>query len=309
MTGHPSNFRLAFLWPLSIVERTNAPGRFLRDVFSDPSESLAGSAWTRQQYVDCVTAGGYPEVLSIGSGIARRAWYESYLSTVINRDIQDFATITRADAIAKLLRLITSRAGSLAVLTDLAQAVEMARETTKNYLSYLDMVYLTMKIPAWSTNCGLRLVKTPKLYTTDSGLAAHLLGADADSLAEPGHAAMGPLVETFVAGELLKACSYSDQRISLFHLRTSDKHEVDVILEGPAGRVVAIEVKASTSPGTNALRELRWLRAKLGDRMHAGILLHLGTESASHSDGIYTMPLSALWDHEQLPHGTDSTEF
>ena len=295
--------RLAFveLWPLSMAERVGTVPTFLTQVFDDPTQLITGSRWERQRYLDCLVAGGYPEVLGIDSALARRAWYDGYLSTVINRDIRDFATITRGDALSKLLRVIAARVGSISVLTDLAQSVELARDTTRNYLSYLDMVYLTTSLPAWSTNLTSRLTKTPKLYPTDSGLAAHLLGVDGHGLAEPGHRMLGPLVETFVATELLKATAYHDQRIDLFHLRTADKHEIDFILEDQRGRVVAIEVKASSSPGADALRGLRWLRDILGPTLHAGVLLHLGTESASRGDGIYTMPVSALWNHRQLP--------
>jgi predicted AAA+ superfamily ATPase len=108
-------------------------------------------------------------------------------------------------------------------------------------------------------------------------------------------------VETFVATELLKATAYHNQRVELFHLRTTDKREIDFVLEDRRGRVIAIEVKASTSPGTDALRGLRWLRGQLGPKLHAGVLLHLGTESASRGDDIYTMPLSVLWNHHLLP--------
>ena len=120
-------------------------------------------------------------------------------------------------------------------------------------LSLVNTVYLTHRVPAWSTNLSARVVKSPKLYPTDSGVAAHLLDASPQELAEPGHAALGPLLETFVASELLKAVAYSDARVRLHHLRTADKTEVDFVLEGPRGRLVGIEVKASTSPGPGAL--------------------------------------------------------
>lgn len=296
--------RIAFvdLWPLSMPERVRAEVDFVAGVFGEPEKLAASSSqWTRREYLDCVTAGGYPEALSISSPVARRAWYDGYLNTVVNRDIRDFATITHGDAVSKLLGLVVARAGSLTVLSDLAQGVELARDTTRNYLSYLDMVYLTMRLPAWSSNLTSRLVKTPKLYATDSGLASHLCGVNADELAEPGHPAVGPLVETFVAGELVKALAYSEQRVGMFHLRTADKREVDFLLEGPGGRITAIEVKASTSPGADALRGLRWVREQLGSRFHAGILLHLGNESASRGDRIYSLPLSVLWAHRRLP--------
>lgn len=192
------------------------------------------------------------------------------------------------------------RAGSVGVLTDLAQGVELTRDTTRNYLSYLDMVYLTTSLPAWSTNMTSRLTKHPKLYPTDSGLAAHLLGVDAHSLAESGHPSLGPLVETFTATELLKATAHHEQRIDLFHLRTADKREIDFVLEDRRGRIVAVAVKASSSPRADALSGLRWLRQTLGSKLHAGVLLHLGTESASRGDRLYSLPISVLWGHHPL---------
>lgn len=295
--------RIAFieLWPLSMPERTGGDADVLDRLFDEPTTLIHDSAWQREQYLACVSASGYPEVLSIPSPVARRAWYDGYLGTVINRDIRDFATVVRADAMFTLLSLVAARTGQLAVLSDLADGVQLARDTTRSYLSYLDMVYLTERLPAWSSNRTSRLVKTPKLFVTDAGLAAHLLDVDADAIAEPGHPALGPLLETFVASELRKAIAYSDLRVRLFHLRTAEKQEIDFILEGPRGRVVAVEVKASTSVRANALSGMRWLRAQLGERLHAGVVLHLGREAASHGDGIYTLPLSMLWDHRPLP--------
>jgi hypothetical protein len=294
--------RLAFveLWPLSMQERVGAQASFVERVFDDPAALVSDSQWSRDQYLDCVTAGGYPEVLAISSSVARRAWYDGYLSTVISRDISEFATVSRAEAISRLLALLAARAGGIAVLSDLAQGVELARDTTRNYLSYLDMVYLTVRVPAWSASLTTRLLKSPKLYVTDSGLAAHLMNVDAVEIAEPGHPALGPLVETFVVTELRKSIANSESRIGMHHLRTVAKQEVDFVLEGPRGRVVAIEVKATASPGANATRNLRWVRDQLGGRFHAGILLHLGNEAASRGDRIYSLPLSALWDHRSL---------
>lgn len=295
--------RLAFveLWPLSMAERVGSQQAIVERLFGDPAGLLGASTWHRDAYLECVVAGGYPEALRIPSGIAQRAWFDGYLATVINRDIRDFASITRADAVAKLLSLVAARSGSLAVLSDLAEGVELARDTARNYLSYLDIVFLTLRVPAWSSNRVSRLVKTPKLYVSDSGLAAHLLGADADAIAEPGNALLGPLLETFVIGELTKALAATDIRAVLYHVRTTDRREVDFLLEGPRGRIVAIEIKASTSPGADAFRGLRWISAQLGANLHAGILFHLGTHSASRGDRLYAMPLSTLWEHRPLP--------
>jgi hypothetical protein len=294
--------RVAFvdLWPLSMPEQTYTETDPVRTLFGDPTKLLTSSSWKREDYVKCVGRGGYPEVLRMSSDIARQSWFDGYLATIIGRDIQSFANLGQASAIPRLLGLIAARAGSLAVLSDLAQGAELARETARNYLSYLDTVYLTTQIPAWSSNFNARLVKSPKLYLTDSGLAAHLLGATTDDLANPEHRAFGPLVETFVATELMKALSATLLRAQLFHLRAGAT-EVDFVLQGPDDKIVAIEVKASTSPGGNAFKGLRWLRERLGDQLHAGYLLHLGIEAASRGDRIFSLPLSALWNHRHVP--------
>ncbi|MGH3172030.1 MAG: ATP-binding protein, partial [Trebonia sp.] len=289
------------LWPLSVTERTRGSTGFLTRAFAEPS-TLAGqdSTWTRDAYVDVIAGGGFPEVLPLTSPVARRAWYDSYVTTVINRDISDFADIGKAQAIPRLLSLVAIRSGSPLVLADLARSADLNRATARDYLTYLDIVFLTTEVPPWSANLTSRLSKTPKVYVTDSGLAAHLLGASAADLRRTGHPALGNLVETFVLTELMKLKAVAEMNVSIWYLRDRDGREVDFVLEGPGGAVVGIEVKATASPGTDAARHLRWLKGQLGDKFTAGIILHLGTRSSSFGDGIYALPLSALWGHAGL---------
>ena len=128
-------------------------------------------------------------------------------------------------------------------------------------------------------------------------MASHLLGATASELAEPGNPDLGRLLEIVVVTELRKIISNHPERIGIFHLRTKEQREIDVILEDAHGRIVAIEVKATRSPAPTALNGLRWLRRTIGSKLHAGLLLHLGTQATAHGDGLYSVPLSALWDH------------
>jgi uncharacterized protein len=144
------------------------------------------------------------------------------------------------------------------------------------------------------------LSKTPKVYLTDSGLAAHLLGVSAADLRRTGHQAFGSLIETFVLTELMKLKPVTEINASIWQLRERDGREIDFVLEGPGGAVVGIEVKASASPGSDAARHLRWLKGQLGDRFTAGIVLHLGTHGSSFGDRIYAVPVSALWGHATL---------
>jgi uncharacterized protein len=294
--------RAAFieLWPLSMAELTGGPADFLTRLFSGRA-SLGGaeSEWTRDEYVRAVCSGGYPEVRGLRSQVARSAWYDGYLTTVINRDISGFAEIGKARAIPRLLGLIAARAGSPLVAADLARSADLDRATVRNYLTYLDIVFLTTEVLAWSTNLTSRLSKTPKVFLTDSGLAAHLLGASEADLRRVGHPALGGLVETFVHAELMKLAAVSETPVSIWQLRDNDNREIDFILEGPGGAIVGIEVKATTSPGADSARHLRWLRERLGERFAAGVVLHLGRRASSFGDGIQAVPVSALWGHSQ----------
>ncbi|WP_172885692.1 ATP-binding protein [Jiangella sp. DSM 45060] len=108
--------RVAFveLWPLSMAERTRSAPDAVTRWFGDVAAVMSDSAWTRPGYLAAVTAGGYPGALTITSALARRAWFDGYLSTVITRDIRDFATVTRGDTVATLLGLVAARAGGIA---------------------------------------------------------------------------------------------------------------------------------------------------------------------------------------------------
>lgn len=288
------------MWPLSMVERVGAPTIFINQCFVDLKTLAAKSSWTRQEYLDVIMAGGFPEALTIADPLVRSTWYDGYLSTVINRDISDFAQINNAAALPKILALYAARASSTVVHADIARSVELSWEAAKNYSAYLDMVFLTLTVPAWSNNLTSKITKTPKVYVSDSGLAAHLLQVDIDALSKIGHPVLGGLLETFVATELTKLITFADRRIGLWHLRDRSGAEIDFILEGPGGAIIGIEVKATVSPGADTAKHLRWLKNKLGDRFKGGIVFHLGPQAGSLGDDIYVMPLSTLWSHQKL---------
>lgn len=290
------------LWPLSVAERTGGPTDFFARLFDASGSGLVGqeSRWTRDDYIRVICEGGFPEVLPLTSPVVRRAWHDSYLTTVINRDISEFADIGKASAIPRLLGLVAARSGSPLVVADLARSADLDRATTRNYLTYLDTVFLTAEVGPWSTNLTKRLSKTPKVFVTDSGLAAHLLGVTAPDLQRVGHPALGGLLETFVLTELLKLRTVSQVPVSVWQLREGEDREIDFVLEGPGGAVAGIEVKATTSPGADTARHLRWFKEKTGDRFRAGIVLHLGSRPSSFGDGIAAIPVSALWGHAAL---------
>ncbi|MFF2085728.1 ATP-binding protein [Nocardia sp. NPDC058176] len=286
-----------------MTERTRSGEDFLHTRLGKPQELLGvTSSWTRDQYLELVVTGSFPEVVGMANQNSRRRWFAGYLRTIIERDIREFADIRHAQALPRLTSMIAARAGSSFIASDVGNGLSLSGETVSNYLRYLETVFLVASAPAWSTNLVSRLTKAPKVFLTDSGLAANLGNTDADSLRRPGQRALGSLVETFVFAELLKLKSLTCDAFEIMHYRDRDGREVDFILETPDGRIYAIEVKASASPHSDDARHLTWLRDKLGSRFTAGIVLHLGAKGLSYGDRILSLPLSALWGHATVPN-------
>ena len=290
------------LWPLSMAERVGSEHNVIDDLFGDGRAARLGqSAWSREQYLGVILDGGYPELVRMRGAAARRGWYDSYVDTVVNRDVREFSRIQHADAISRLLELIAARSGSTLAVTDLARSLGgLTPDTVRNYLSYLETVFLIGYARPWSNNLTTKVARTPKVYVTDAGLAANLLQVTEAALRRPGHPALGGLVETFVFNELTKAAALAEVGTTIYHYRERDGREIDFVLEARDGRVLGIEVKASVSPPADATRGLTWLRDKVGDRFVHGLVLHLGPHTLPHGDRITAAPLSLLWGHALL---------
>jgi predicted AAA+ superfamily ATPase len=185
-------------------------------------------------------------------------------------------------------------------MADLARGLELSHATARDYLGYLDIVYLTANLPPWSTNLTSKLVKTPKAYVTDSGLASSLLGADPTALAAPGHELAGPLAETFVFTELTRQLATSELRAELSFFRDRDGREVDFVLERRDGTIVGIEVKAAATVRDDAFKHLRWMKDRLGARFAAGYVIYFGDQIRPFGPGMTALPLSALWAGQPL---------
>ena len=285
------------LWPLCAVERArtevDAPA-----LLFDPAAMLAidrVAGWTRRDYFKLICNGGYPEAVRITSDSLRGDWFDSYVSTVVLRDVASFADIRHARLIPQLLRLVAARSGSSLSVADLARGVELSQATVRDYLGYLDIVYLTSSLPPWSANLTSKLIKTPKVFLTDSGLTASLLGADPADVAAPGHPLSGPLVETFLFTELTRQLAVSNVRADMHFYRDREGREIDFVLERRDGSVIGIEAKASSTVKSDSFKHLSWLRDRLGDRFRAGYVLYLGDQVRPFGQRLAALPMSALW--------------
>lgn len=295
----PGRMEIIELWPFAQGEISGTPDRFVDATFANGPAITHTSSLKRRDYLERVAAGGFPEAVRRAPR-RRAAFFDSYLSTLIARDVLELASIERHGELLKLLALLAGRAATLLVPGTLAGQSGIPRTTLVRYLGLLSSVFLIKSIPAWSTNQTSRATGTPKLAFVDSGIASHLLGQDADRLAQPGGAA-GPMLENFVLMELARQLTWSQQRAQLHHYRTRDKVEVDAVLETPDGRVVGIEVKAGATVRSEDLAGLRNLAAIAGDRFVAGYVLYTGQQTLPYGDKLRALPLDALWLVEPTP--------
>lgn len=291
----PGRMETIELWPFSQGEIEGRRDSFVDAVFADGDGLGHTSSVSRNDYVERVTRGGFPEAIARTNPRRRERFFDSYTTDLITRDVSQLSEIERTGEMQALLRLVAARSAQLLVERPLSNDMGLSASTVSRYLSLLEEVFLIKRIPAWSRNLSNRATATPKVAFVDSGVAANLLGADARSLVRPG-GAFGPLLEGFVLMELARQLTWSDERADLYHYRTKDKVEVDAILENRRGRVVGIEVKAASTVRSEDFAGLRHLAERLGDDLVAGIVLHTGPETLSFGHRLRAMPVSALWE-------------
>lgn len=284
---------VATLWPFSQGEILGHRETFVDDVFAGRAP-VASPAMGRDELARAVLRGGYPESVARARTDRRRAFFDSYVATILQRDVRDLASIEGFGALRQLLRLAAVRGASLLNHTELARTIGLPVSTAKRYLALLEIMFLIHLVPAWTGSRAKRLVRAPKVHLVDTGLSGAIAGLDEAALgSEP--ALMGPLLESFIAAELLKQSSWSEARPSLHHFRTHGGHEVDLVLEDARGRVVGIEVKSGATVRPSDFAGLRALAEVAGRSFVQGVVVYSGGEIVPLGDRLRAVPITALW--------------
>lgn len=282
------------LWPLSQGEIEGVQEGFVDAVFSKDPISFQQEPEGTSDLPGRLLRGGYPEAHARGSEARRRAWFGSYVTTILQRDVRDLSNIEGLTDLPRLLSLLAARSASLVNYAELSRSASMPQSTLKRYVSLLQATFLVRTLPAWSSNLGKRLVRSPKLLLCDTGLISSLQGLSAERLASDP-VLVGPLLENFVAVELQKQSAWSATQPRPFHFRTQTGQEVDIVLEDAAGRVVGVEVKASATVGARDFRGLRALAEASGDRFRRGVVLYTGRTAVPFGENLHALPVSSLW--------------
>jgi predicted AAA+ superfamily ATPase len=211
--------------------------------------------------------GGFPTpALELTTASDRRIWFDGYVRTYLERDLQDLAAISGLPDFRRLMRAACLRMGQLVNQTELGRDVALPQPTVHRWLNLLEASYLLVRLPAYAVNRTKRLIKAPKIYWGDTGVALHLAEID-----EPG----GAHLENLVLHDLLAWRDARIERAELGYWRTSIGEEVDFVIE-VAGKLLPIEVKSTARPRLADAAHLRTFRAEYGKKARTGLLLHTG---------------------------------
>jgi len=282
------------LFPFSQRELVNKTPTFLDALFSG-NFKIRQCERLQQQLPQRIVAGGYPAALERNTPRRRATWYRDYVDAIVQRDVRDLARIASLNALPRLLTLIAGQTSRLLNISDLAGPFQISRPTIRDYVTLLEKVFLVEELPPWHTNRLSRLVKTPKLHIGDTGLAAALLGVNAQDLAADREL-LGQLLETFVYQELRRESSGHQDDIRFHHFRDKDGYEVDLVLEKGTRQIAGVEVKASATVTNSDFRGLRKLASAGQKRFVAGVVLYDGEHSVSFGDSLYAVPIRRLWE-------------
>ena len=279
------------LLPLSCREMANRTDANLADdLFSAewPNNKIPQSG---NLLLDSLLQGGYPELQRIHTQRGRNLWFSSYVSTYIERDVRDIGELRHIDRFIHLLNILAPRSATLLNKAELSRTAGIEQKTLTNYLSLLEMVFQIKRIQPYSANLGKRFVKSPKLFFTDSGVLCHLLGLNSkETLRNSSY--YGAILETFVFTELLKAVQYSESPTRLWHYRTSDQHEIDLLIERD-GKVIPVEIKAAKTVRKKDFKQIEDLQSR-NSTVKNGVIFYQGEQLVPFGKN-YAMPIPMLF--------------
>lgn len=261
------------LWPMTRREQLGL-GRCGRweDLLAAPEKEwigiLDGSSEKSEDWRALARRGGFPTpALQLRRAEERRVWFDGYVRTYLERDLQDLASISSLPDFRRLMRAASLRVGQLLNQTELGRDAALPQPTVHRWLNLLETSYLLVRLPAYAVNRTKRLIKSPKIYWGDVGTALHLSGRD-----EPE----GPHLENVVLCDLLAWRDARLERAELGYWRTATGEEVDFVIEDRE-QLLPIEVKSNARPTLKDTIHLRSFCTEYGTRARSALLLHTGS--------------------------------
>lgn len=281
------------LFPFSQGELKEKKEDFLELVFANKIADLNINKLSKETLCKKLLQGGYPGVQDFDKEDLEN-WINSYLTTILHRDVKDLAQIEGLTQLPNLLSLLATRVGGLLNASELSRVSGIANSTLNRYLTLLKTLFLINLQPAWSSNLGKRLVKSSKIYLVDTAILLYLLRVDENKLFEDTQI-FGKVFENFIVTELLKQISWNKSLVDLFHYRTQSGAEVDIVLEDRSGNIVGIEIKSRQTVTKSDFKGLRHFAEEVKKDFVCGIVLYMGNEKVPFGENMWALPISCLW--------------
>jgi predicted AAA+ superfamily ATPase len=260
------------LWPMTRREQMGCGscGRWEEILGADPRDwpdlLMSGDA-PHEDWRALAARGGFPTpAIHMTKATDRRVWFESYVRTYLERDMQAVSSVASLPDFRRLMKAVCLRLGRLLNQTDLGRDLAMPQPTVHRYLNILEAGYMLVRVPAYAANRTSRIIKMPKLYWADVGLGVYLSGLDQLT---------GEHLENIVLHDLMVWRDSRDKRSEVLHWRTTAGREIDFVVETETG-VLPIEVKASDRPAIGDARHIRAFRLEHPEVALPGLVLHTG---------------------------------
>jgi len=278
------------LYPLSLKEKSQNAENIV-DIFGGSLDAYILKKYNSDIFEN-ILDGGYPEILKIDSPKAKYLWFSSYIRTYIESDARELANIRNLDKFVKMYRLCMIRSGNMFNKNELQKEAGLDNRTFDSYFAVMEHTYQMQKLQPFFKNQLKRLIKTPKIYATDTGVLNHLLQINSKEELEKSHY-KGDIVETFIYDELLKANSSASKKVGLYYYRTTDKKEIDFILDY-GQKIVAVEIKASKSVSKSDFKHIYHLQKEISELFDKGIVLYGGDTFLKLDENMYAVPFGFL---------------
>lgn len=281
------------LFPFSQCEISGTEKNFIDELSSNHFNPLTFEI-KKNNLTEKIIRGGYPEVLTRKDLERLKAWFSSYITTILQRDVRDISNIEKLTDLPNLLSLLASRAGTLLNIAELSRSSAIPQTTLKRYMALLEATFMISLMPAWSGNLSKRIIKTPKVYLNDTGILSYLTGFEENKVTSDP-LSWGRILENFVLMELIKQASWSRKNLSLFHYRSASGQEIDFIIEKDDGKIIAVEVKASSKVVDSDFRHIRTFAEETKKKFLRGIIFYTGSQIVPFSKNLFAIPVNALW--------------
>ena len=274
------------LWPLTRRERAGKGtsgiwDKLLNEPVQDWMDLINSDHTGPEDWKAAARLGGYPTpAYELDSERERVAWYQGYVQTYLQRDLQDLSAIDNLVDFQRLMRATCLRLGTMVNMTELSRDTGVPRQTVQRYLNLLETSYQIIRLEPYSVNRTKRLIKSPKFYWSDTGLALFLSG---DTGLGGAH------LENLVLQDLVAWRDSQIPRCNILYWRTADGHEVDFVIEH-RNRLLPIEVKSKEKPTPTDARQLAIFREEYGTKVSGALLLHTGNQTYWVAKGILAAP-------------------